>query len=181
MNLFILFSIIILISLSSAYDIKFRRIPNFLTYPAVLTGLAYHSYTAGFEGFQFSIYGTLTGVGLLIIPYISGKMGAGDAKLLGAVGSFIGAKYVFIAFLFTAVTGGILALLILLLNNQKFKTFFPNFYNSGLNPLVIRKDLSFRNNEDIRPRPNLCYGLAIATGTGIFMICAVIGIEVFPL
>ena len=60
-------------------------------------------------------------------------MGAGDAKLLGAVGSYIGAKSVFISFLFTAVAGGIYALLILILYNKKFKGFFTNFYYSGVN------------------------------------------------
>ena len=121
-------------------------------------------------GFDSVLFGTLTGIGLLIIPYLLGKMGAGDAKLLGAVGSFIGAKGVFISFLFTAVAGGIYALLIIFLYKNKFKGFFTNFYYSGVNFIVTRKFVSFENEEDIRQRPKLCYGLAIAAGTGIFMI-----------
>ena len=113
MNIFILISVIILISLSSVYDIKYRRIPNFITLHAILIGLFYHSYNSGFDGFRYSLLGTFTGVGLLIIPYFLGKMGGGDAKLLGAVGSFIGAKSVFITFLFTAVAGGIYALFLI--------------------------------------------------------------------
>jgi prepilin peptidase CpaA len=108
-------------------------------------------------------------------------MGAGDAKLLGAVGSFIGAKSVFITFLFTAIVGGVYALLILFLYNNKFKGFFTSFYYSGVNLLVTRQYVSFNNDEDIRQRPKLCYGLAIAAGTGIFIIFEVAGIKVLPL
>ena len=178
MDIFAFFAISVLITLSSVYDIRFRRIPNFLTYSALVIGLSYHIYISGVEGFQFSILGTFTGIGLLIIPYFLGKMGAGDAKLLGAVGSYIGAKSIFITFLFTAIAGGIYALLILILYNKKCKGFFTNFYYSGVNLLVTRQYVSFNNEEVIRQRPKLCYGLAIAAGTGIFMICKLTGIEI---
>ena len=181
MNLFILFSIIILISISGVYDIKCRRIPNFITLPAILIGILYHSYNSGLDGFQFSMLGAITGIGLLILPYFFGKMGAGDAKLLGAVGSFIGSKSVFISFLFTAVAGGIYALLIIILNKSKYNRFLINFYYSGLNFAATRKFVSFEDQEDVRQRPKLCYGLAIAAGTGTFLICAVTGIEILSL
>ena len=181
MNLFILFIIIILISLSSVYDIKYRRIPNFITFPAILIGIFYHSYNSGFDGFRFSFLGTITGIGLLIGPYFLGKMGAGDAKLLGAVGSFIGVKSVFLSFLFTALAGGIYALLIIILNKSKYSGFLTNFYYSGINFALTRKFISFEDQKDVLQRPKLCYGLAIAAGTGIFIICAVTGIKVLPL
>ena len=173
--------IITLIFLSSVFDFKYQRIPNFITYPSILIGIIYHSYISGFDGFWFSILGTLAGIGLLLIPYLLGKMGAGDAKLLGAVGSYIGAKSIFITFLFTAIAGGIYALLILFLYNKKFKGFFTKFYYSGVNLLVTRQYVSFNNEEDIRQRPKLCYGLAIAAGTGIFIIFEVAGIKALPL
>jgi prepilin peptidase CpaA len=108
-------------------------------------------------------------------------MGAGDAKLLGAVGSFIGAKGIFILFLFTAVAGGIYALLIIILYKSKYNGFLTNLYYSVVNLAVTRKFVFFENGEDVRQRPKLCYGLAIAAGTGIFVICAVTGIKVLPL
>jgi prepilin peptidase CpaA len=181
MNLFILFNILILISLSSVYDIKYRRIPNFLTYPAVLIGLTCHSYISGFNGLRFSLLGIFTGTGLLIFPYLLGKMGAGDAKLLGAVGSFIGAKGIFILFLFTAIAGGIYALLIIILYKSKNNGILKNFYYNCVNYVVTRKFVSFENAEDVRQRPKLCYGLAIAAGTGIFIIFEVAGIKVLLL
>jgi len=121
------------------------------------------------------------GIGLLILLYFLGMMGAGDVKLLGAVGSFIGAKSVFISFLYTAVVGGIYALSIIILYKSKYKGFLKNFYYRGVNFAVTRKFVSFDNEEDVRQRPKLCYGLAIAAGTGIFMICTAAGIKVLPL
>ena len=181
MNVFILSILIILIFLTAVYDIKYRRIPNFLTYPAVLIGLTYHIYISGFDGVRFSLFGIITGTGLLIFPYLIGKMGAGDAKLLGAVGSFIGAKSIFVSFLFTAIAGGIYALLIIILYKSKNNGFLKNLYYSCVNYVVIRKFVSFENGEDVRQRPKLCYGLAIAAGTGIFIIFEVTGIKVLLL
>ena len=181
MNLIILISVITLISLSSGYDIKYRRIPNFITYHAILIGIFYHSYNSGFDGFRFGVLGAFTGIGLLIIPYLGGKLGAGDAKLLGAVGSFIGAKSVFITFLFTAVAGGIYALFIIILYKNIFNGFLTNFSYSAVNSALPQKFYSFENGEDVRQRPKLCYGLAIAAGTGFYMICAVAGIDILPL
>jgi prepilin peptidase CpaA len=181
MNYFTFSAVIILIIFSSLYDIKYRRIPNFITFFAILAGITYHTYTFGYEGFQFSLLGTITGIGLLITPYLLGKMGAGDSKLLGAVGSFIGAKGVLITFIFTAVSGGIYALLIIIIYKSKYKGFLVNLYYSCVNLVVTRKFVSFENGEDVRQRPKLCYGLAIAAGTGIFIIFEVAGIKVLPL
>ena len=51
-------------------------------------------------------------------------MGAGDAKLLGAIGSFVGTKGVFIIFFYTTIVGGIYALLILFLYNEQIQRIF---------------------------------------------------------
>jgi prepilin peptidase CpaA len=125
--------------------------------------------------------GTIMGIGLLIVPYFFGKMGAGDAKLLGAVGSFIGYKSVFITFLLTGLAGGIYALLIIILYKSKYDGFLTNLYYSGINFVATGKFVSFENKENARQRTKLCYGLAIAAGTGIFMIFEVAGIKVLPL
>jgi prepilin peptidase CpaA len=181
MNLFVILIIICIIFLSSFYDIKYRRIPNFITFPAFLIGIIYHSYNFGFDGFCFSLLGAITGTSLLFIPYFFEKMGAGDAKLLGAVGSFFGFEGVLITFFFTALFGGIYALLIIILYKNKYHGFLTNFYYSCINFAVTRKIVSFEDIEDVRQRPKLCYGLAIAAGTGTFMIFEVAGIKVLPL
>jgi len=81
-------------------DLRAQKIPNILTFPLMLYGLAYHAITSGFSGLSFSFFGILAGIGIFIIPYILGGMGAGDAKLMGGAGALIGAKGAFISGIF---------------------------------------------------------------------------------
>ncbi len=54
--------------------------------------------------------GLFLGVAFLLPVYLIGGMGAGDVKLMGAVGSILGPQGVFIAFLYSAIAGGLYAL-----------------------------------------------------------------------
>ena len=96
------------------YDLMLNKIPNLLTYPTMAFAIIYHGVTKGPAGLIFSAGGLLLGIALLILPYWVGEMGAGDAKLMGAVGAVLGPKGVFIAFLLTALTGGIYAIIALI-------------------------------------------------------------------
>ena len=102
-------------SVAAAADIRFRRIPNWLTYSAMLLGVGYHIIVNGTQGFFFGAGGLFLGLALLIVFYLTGGMGAGDVKLMGAVGALLGPKGVFITFIFTALVGGIYAIILLLL------------------------------------------------------------------
>ena len=94
-------------------DLRSRKIPNRLTFSAMVFMLAYYSTAYGFAGCWFSVKGLLLGTGLLLPVYLIGGMGAGDAKLMGAVGAALGMQGVFTAFLFTAVIGGLYALVMI--------------------------------------------------------------------
>lgn len=111
-----------LVSLAVIFDLKQRRIPN----PLILTGLlfafAYRMYFSGYSGLFSTIQGLLLGIALLIIPFLMGGMGAGDVKLLGVVGALKGCPFVFSSFLWMALWGGGIALLILLLKGQLKET-----------------------------------------------------------
>ncbi len=91
-------------------DVRSSKIPNFITFPLALIGLSIHGTMNGLEGLLFSAKGLGLGFGLLLIFYMLGGMGAGDVKLLGAVGAIIGPTDVFIAFLITACLGGLYAI-----------------------------------------------------------------------
>ncbi len=88
-------------------DIRYSRIPNWLTFSLCLFGLAVHSWEQGWEGLFFSLQGLGFGIGCLLLFYIKGGMGAGDVKLLGAIGAIIGPVHIFPAFLMTAILGGL--------------------------------------------------------------------------
>ncbi|TLS35573.1 A24 family peptidase [Pseudalkalibacillus caeni] len=153
---------IILISIlliSFFTDIKDRRILNIVTLPAIAFALIYHSVTGGFSGFQFSFFGFLVGLGLLFIPFAMGGMGAGDVKLLAAVGALQGPAFVFSAFLYTAMIGGLIAVLILLKQGQLMDSIKRILFASRLRTLDIvdKKELHHA----------FPYGVAIVLGTFI--------------
>jgi prepilin peptidase CpaA len=149
-------------------DLRYQRIPNMLNYPAMAGALAYHFLTLGLNGVLFSAGGLALGIAILIVPYMMGGMGAGDAKLMGTVGAVVGAKGVFVAFLFTAIVGGVHALLALLMNRQ---------YSRGVvgRHATTAKTLIFTGHfipipdKDEKKKPKLCYGVSIALGTFIYM------------
>ena len=95
---------------AAATDLRSQRVPNIVTVPAALVGVGLHGMAAGGAGLVFSGSGLVVGFGLLIAFYAVGGMGAGDVKLMAAVGSFVGAKTILTVFLLTTLIGGVYAL-----------------------------------------------------------------------
>lgn len=85
------------------------KVPNWITFPFVLTGWAYCVYANGWEGLGASLLGTVVGLALLLPAYAIGGMGAGDVKLLAGVGAWVHSMDTFYAFCATAVVGAVLA------------------------------------------------------------------------
>lgn len=164
--------------ISAATDLRTQKIPNMVTLPAALAAIAYHTKINGLEGFLFSATGLAAGIAILIIPYLMGGMGAGDAKLLGVVGAFIGPKQVFYAFLIIAIIGGIYAILLVVFQRSSFNGFFRDQYDSLMNVILTQK-LIPGSGLAKRPRPKLCYGVAIATGAGLYTILNLTGYNPF--
>ncbi|WP_051237757.1 A24 family peptidase [Lacticigenium naphthae] len=99
-----------LLALASYYDFKERRIPNKLTVPFLAFGVLYHLLTAGLSGLVFSLAGFGIGLGVFFIFFALGFMGAGDAKLMGAIGSMLGWILTAEAILYIAAIGGVIAI-----------------------------------------------------------------------
>ena len=100
-------------------DWRWRRIPNAVTYPTMLVGLALGAAeSAGREGFPGGLLsgGILDHVGGLAIGflvawpfYAAGGLKAGDGKFLMAVGALRGTQFLFSATLYGALIGGVIA------------------------------------------------------------------------
>ena len=95
-------------------------------------------------------------------------MGAGDTKLMGAVGAILGAKSVFVAFLLTALVGGIYAVIIILLNKKQYKGFFKKQLVTLQLFILTRKFIPDPVEESTK-NPKLCYGVAISVGTLVYI------------
>jgi prepilin peptidase CpaA len=86
------------------------KVPNWLTFPFIISGWVYSLAWFGWEGLGWSLLGTVVGLGLLLPAYAIGGMGAGDVKLLAGVGAWMHATHTFWAFTYTVVVGALLAL-----------------------------------------------------------------------
>src|SRR5262249_52908943 len=97
---------------AAVIDLRTRRIPNILTatLAAVGVGLA----AAGFGRVRLgaSLLGCPLGVAFMMPGHIFGATGAGDVKLLAAAGALLGPTDTIYAFLYTAIAGGVLALVV---------------------------------------------------------------------
>lgn len=106
LNDYILLTLLIL---SVYFDVTKKRIPNFLTLPVIAWGLVSYIVIDGFNGFTFSLFGFLLGLGIFLIPYMAGGMGGGDVKLMAAIGALKGAEFIFLTALLAALCGGVMA------------------------------------------------------------------------
>ena len=109
MDYFLTIFLSVLLIASAIFDLKSQKIPNLLTLPGMLIALGYNSTLNGLDGLLFSAGGIGAGIGLLIIPYLMGGMGAGDVKLLAGVGAWMHGKHTFFAFCVSAVVGAVIA------------------------------------------------------------------------
>jgi prepilin peptidase CpaA len=107
-------AVIALVLVACVPDLRTRRIPNVLTFGAAMAGFVFHTFFEGWSGAQTSALGWLLGVALFFPMFALRGMGAGDVKLLGAVGAWLGPAMVFWVALITSVAGGILGLVVAL-------------------------------------------------------------------
>jgi prepilin peptidase CpaA len=90
---------------AAATDWRLRRIPNWLTVPTALCGLAYHTFWPHGWGPLASLGGFALGFAILLLPWLLGGGGMGDVKLLAALGAWLGPLLTLVAF----ALGGCLA------------------------------------------------------------------------
>ncbi|MCA0983417.1 prepilin peptidase [Halobacillus yeomjeoni] len=122
--------LILVLLICAGTDLKSRKIYNFVTFPTLGVTFLLHVITNGFPGLLGSLSGFFIGLGLLIIPYLMGGMGAGDVKLLSVIGAIKGVSFVLITAFYMALLGGILAILILLFRKGavvRLKSIFYSF------------------------------------------------------
>lgn len=90
-------------------DGKELRVPNWLTFPMVLTGIAYNSYAGGWEGFLMAFGGMWVGIATLLPLRNVGGMGAGDVKLMAGIGAWLGVMITLNVFVATVIVGALMA------------------------------------------------------------------------
>lgn len=105
------------VALAAATDARMNRIPNYLTVPAAVLGLAYHALAPSGAGPLASLAGFGVGFALLLVPWLLGGGGMGDVKLLAALGAWLGWKWILVAFAVAIVLAAVAALGIMAANS----------------------------------------------------------------
>lgn len=104
---------VIVAMIAAVIDIRRFRVPNALTFPLAILGLTFHAAVSGLGGLQYSVAGIVIGLAALLLFYVMGVMGAGDVKLLAAIGAWIGAANVVYVFCVAGIVTGIHSLVVL--------------------------------------------------------------------
>jgi prepilin peptidase CpaA len=154
------------------WDLRMRRIPNGLTIPALVVALCLHGAHEAGKGLLLSAAGALAAGALVLPGYLMRFTGAGDVKLLMAVGAFLAFPDALLAGLIALVAGGVLGLLSALRVGRLGQVLFRSF---GLG-----RWLAYRAKGQPLPRPTMSglrvpFGVAIALATVIVVLAPPLG------
>ena len=154
---------------ASVVDIRSRRIPNALTATMAATGVGLAA--TGLSGISLgaSLAGCALGLALMLPGHALGATGAGDVKLMAAVGAVVGPALVISAFLFTAIAGGVLALAVALRRRRLGATL------AGTGRLIAAPGEARQELRAATGSSRFAYGPAIAIGS---MLAALTGSRV---
>jgi prepilin peptidase CpaA len=168
-------ALLLLVVLGAAvYDVRYRRIPNWLSMSGILAGLALNTFLyEGWPGLRLSLQGLVLGFGVYFLLYALRAMGAGDVKLMAAVGAIVGWRDWFGMFLITAIIGGAMALILVTSKGRVKKTlwnmsFILGELTSGRPAYMAKEELDVRSPKAI----GLPHGAVIAVGSIFFLALA---------
>jgi prepilin peptidase CpaA len=162
--------VLCVVIIAAITDIRSRRIPNYLTLAGVLLGIGLNTWLGGWAGLLYSV----KGLGLAMLVYLPlyalRGMGAGDVKLMAAVGSITGAGNWFSIFLYTALLGGVIAIIATLATGRLKKTLWNVGYlvrelASLRAPYLSKEELDIQSSKALR----LPHGMVIALGVIAFL------------
>lgn len=173
------------------WDLRARRIPNYLTFGTALAGLGFQAGLHGLPGLGDGLLGLVLGFALLILFYIKGGMGAGDVKALAALGAWLGPRNTFYLFINMALVGGLLSLIFLWWRGllwakiRKFWAFLINWvllkpFRARQEAATQASDASSANlaEQNASPAPipvtdSIPYAVALAAGMGLLVASGV--------
>jgi prepilin peptidase CpaA len=151
---------------ATVIDLRSRRIPNELTAAMGCIGLALAVTGTSGVSVSASLTGLVLGLLLMLPGYALGATGAGDVKLMAAVGAIVGPALVLSAFLCTSVAGGVLAVIVAL----KRRRFAATLAQTGR--LVAAPGMAPQEIKAATGASRFAYGPAIAVGSMLAVLIA---------
>ena len=111
-----------MVLIAAVTDLKRREIPNWLTLGGIAAGVALNAWVAGLAGLKTAGAG-LGLAALIFVPlFVMRWLGGGDVKLMGAIGALAGAQYMVVIFVFDAILGGAVALVLVIVRGRLLRT-----------------------------------------------------------
>ena len=145
-------------------DIRSRRIPNLLTFGAALAAIVFHTFASGLDGLSAATFGWMVGTAIFLPIFLLGGMGAGDVKLIAALGAWLGPADALSVGVLSFIAGGVLGIVVAL---------FSGYLRTALRN--IRGMVGYWVLAGVRPvpgmtleqsdAPRLAYALPILAGT----------------
>jgi prepilin peptidase CpaA len=102
--------ILVAVLIAAVWDVRYRRIPNWLVFPLLIGGIGTSTVMQGWHGLGQSALGILLAAVAVGAFYCLGGMGMGDVKLCAAIGAWIGPAQLGLALVMTGFAGGVMAL-----------------------------------------------------------------------
>jgi len=166
--------LLVMLLAAALFDVMYRRIPNWLTVSGVVLGLVMNAIIgAPRGGIVFALSGFLVGFAVYAVLYALRAMGAGDVKLMAAIGALVGWKSWFGIFLLTAIIGGAMALILVISRGRLKKTVFNVGFilsemKSGRPAYLKNEELDVRNKKSL----GLPHGAVIAVSSVFYLAIA---------
>jgi prepilin peptidase CpaA len=138
-----LFSILILCILATIDDVKNYKVRNGYTITFAIAGVVVNLCYYNFEGLKSAIFGWLIPVSCLFPLYVLQMLGAGDIKLIGAIGAIMGYSFAFNVIAYSFFAGALIALTIITVTKNakvRIKYFLTYLKNSFLTMRLAKYD-----------------------------------------
>lgn len=164
-----------LVLTAAVYDLRSRRIPTGLAAAGFLFGVGLNTFLYGDGGLRLALLGALLALAVYVPIYALHGIGGGDVKLMAAIGCIVGPSYWLRLFIFTAGTGLIAALCLIVLRGRLRRTLL----NLGaLLAALARFRLPHQQRKDLDvsdPRAlTMPHAVTIAVGSIVFLVVATV-------
>lgn len=169
-------ALFVILIAAAVLDLKSGKIPNWLTYPAILIGLGLHALMGGIgpEPGRMGLVESLAGLAVGFIPlalfWLAGGIGGGDAKLMAAIGAWVGPSLTISSLFYGAIVAAIMAIVVMIRKKLVVRTLRRVWHTLGL--LMAPK--MHPANPTTADSPKIPFAVALCLGTAAAVVEALV-------